>query len=150
MSGMKKSRIIIIGIIGVVVIAVTAGLMMYFKPHKDFAASNPDFELTVADLVGAFSADEAAATARYVSDDMTVLVSGIISEIDTDTQGNAVIVLSQPGTEGGVSCTLMPEESTGSITLQAGQPIRIQGQCTGMTELIEPQVIMIRCALVKD
>ncbi|MFZ1729082.1 MAG: hypothetical protein WBQ23_02660 [Bacteroidota bacterium] len=147
---MKKSRIAIIVIVSIVIIAVTVGLMMYFKPHKDFATSTPDFELTVSDLIVAFSTDEAAATAKFVSDDMTVLVSGIVREVDTDSQGSAVIVLEQEGTEGSVSCTLMPEESTASIAVRPGDPLRIKGQCTGMQELIEPQVIMIRCALVKQ
>ncbi len=146
---MKKSRIIILSILAVAVIAIAVGLMMYFKPHKDFATSTPDFELTVADLLGDFTTDEAAATGKYVSDDKTMLISGIVSEIDTDTQGNAVIVLAQAGTFGTVSCTLTPQESTASITLQIGQPIRIQGQCTGVTTLIDPQVIMIRCALMQ-
>ncbi|MBE0643217.1 MAG: hypothetical protein IH600_03990 [Bacteroidetes bacterium] len=144
---MKKSRIIIITVLSVIVIAVTIGLMMYFKPHKDFADATPDYELTVAELIGAFASDEAAATATYVVDDKTVLVSGIVRETDTDSNGCAVIVLGQNGTEGSVCCTLTPDESTASITIRPGDPIRIQGQCTGMQELIEPQVIMIRCAL---
>ncbi|MFA6233281.1 MAG: hypothetical protein WC824_03705 [Bacteroidota bacterium] len=146
---MKKSRIALLAVLVIVLLAVAIGLMMYYKPHKDFAASTPDFELTVAELIGAFSSDEAAATAKYVSDDMTVLVSGIVHEIDTDTQGNAVIVLAQDGTDGSVSCTLTPQESTASIAVKPGDPLRIKGQCTGMQELIEPQVIMIRCALAE-
>ncbi len=143
---MKKSRIVLLAGLSVIVVAVSVGLMMYFKPHKDFATSTPDFELTVGELISAFSMDEAAATARYVVDDKTVLVHGIVREIDTDSFGNAVLVLEQDGVDGSVSCTLTPKESAASIGLRPGDPVRIQGQCTGMQGLIEPEVIMIRCA----
>ncbi len=143
---MKKSRLVLLAALVVIVIAVAVGLMMYFKPHKDFASETPDYERTVAELVGAFMSNEAAATATYVVDDKTVLVHGIVREIDTDSFGNAVIVLAQDGADGSVACTLTPKESAASIMVRPGDPIRIQGQCTGMQELIEPQVIMIRCA----
>jgi len=147
---MKKSRIAILVTLSILLIAVAVGLMMYFKPHKDFASATPDFELTVSELVGAFVADDAAATQKFVSGDKTVLVRGLVREIETDTEGNAIIVLSQEGTDGSVSCTLTPAESRLSSSVRIGDEVRIQGQCTGMQELIEPQVIIIRSAVSRE
>lgn len=143
----KGTKISLATVAGIVIVGAAVGLSMYFKPHKDFAGSTPDFRMTVSELVGAFLTDEAAATVQFVSDDKTVMVSGTVRETDTDSAGNAVIVLEQAGAEGSVSCTLTPAASTEAVTIVPGDPVRIQGQCTGMQGLIEPQVILIRCAV---
>lgn len=145
----KKTRIILLAGLAVVIIVAGVGLMMYFKPHKTFAGADPDFEVTAGQLINEFTNDESAATAKYVADDKVVLVRGVIDDIGTDDRGIAVITLTQNGIDGSVSCTLTPEESKSASALKAGDAVRITGQCTGMQGLIEPQVIMIRCGVTK-
>ncbi len=147
---MKKSRIILLAGLGVVIIAIAIGLSMYYKPHKTFAGAEPDFRLTVPQLIAAFTSDEAAATAKYVAEDKVILVSGTVLDVITEDSGTVVIVLGEEGVEGTVSCTLTAEESAHAERIKEGGSAQITGQCTGMQGLIEPEVILIRCGLVSD
>ena len=147
---MNKSRIILLAGLGVAIIAIGIGLSMYFKPHKTIAGAEPDFQLTVPELINAFSLDEAGATAKYVANDKVILVTGVVRDIDMQGGGSVVIMLGQEGTDGSVACTLTAEESVKSGSVTKGSTISITGQCTGMQGLIEPEVIMIRCGLVPD
>ena len=147
---MKKSRIILLAGIGIVIIAVGIGLSMYYKPHKTFVGAEPDFEFTAAELVNSFTRDEAAATAEYVADDKVLLVTGEVRDITTGDGGAVIVVLGSADMEGSVSCTLTAEESKRSGIIKIGEAVRITGQCTGMQGLIEPEVIMIRCGFATD
>jgi hypothetical protein len=57
-----------------IIIAVCAGLFMYYKPHKDFGNSNPDYILSAKDLFNEFDANETKANQKYVTNDKTILV----------------------------------------------------------------------------
>ena len=146
---MKKRWYFVIGVLVLLLVVVGVGLMMYFKPHKDFGDSKPDISVTTAEILAAFGKNETAANARFVADDKTILVSGTIRDIADDGKGTAVITLAGDATDGTVSCTLTPEESKAASSLKKGQNIGIKGQCTGIQTLLDKQVIMIRCAVAR-
>ena len=146
---MNKKSIFIGAIAVVIVVAVGIALRMYFKPHKDFAASTPDIVTTVREMLQTFDKDETAANKLYVAEDKTIQVNGTIKDISTETKGETVITLGDMGTDGTVSCTMMPDQAARISTLKPGQSINIKGQCTGIQTLLDKQVIMIRCALAE-
>jgi hypothetical protein len=146
---MKKRWYVVIGLAVVILAGAGVGLMMYFKPHKDFGASKPDLTVTAVEILAAFDKDEAAATARFVADDKTVLVSGTIADIADGEKGAKQVILAGGAPDATVSCTLTPEESQSALSLKKGQSIGIKGQCTGIQTLLDKQVIMIRCAVAR-
>ena len=145
---MKKKYYILIGILVVILTGVGIGLSMYFKPHKDFGKSKPDFILTAKDLFKEFDANETAANQKFVAEDKTVQLNGTVSELNKNQDGTNSIVLTDPDMQGSINCSLMPSENDKAAKLRKGDRMTIKGQCTGMQELIEKQVIMIRCVVV--
>jgi hypothetical protein len=144
---MKKKWYFIWAFIAIVVVAGGTGTYMFFKPHKDFGTSNPDITLTAADLYKQFDQNEAQANKRFVADDKTILVSGTIAEIVKNQDGSHTVIFDIAGSAGSVSCSLMPDQSAQTDTFKKGDKISIKGQCTGIQELIDKQVILIRCAI---
>ncbi len=137
-------RVILFSVAGIVVIGAAIGLQQYFKPHKDFAASTPDELISADALIRAFTQNEADATARYVSGDVTVEVTGIVRDLQT-VGGTTTVTLGSDSTEGSVACTLAPDAEP--VHVAKGEVVAVRGQCAGMQGLIEPQVIMIRSAV---
>jgi hypothetical protein len=135
-------------IAALVIAGVTIGLALFYKPHKDFGASSPDITLTAPQLVQRFAIDEQLATKELVAGDKTVLVTGTVREKEDNADGSVTIVLAA-GADASVSCTLRPDQTRMAEAVSIGAPVAIQGQCTGMQELIEQQVIMIRCVLAE-
>ena len=146
---MKKKLIIIGAIIAVLaIIGGSIGLYMFYKPTKDFSKSKVDVTLTSTGLFNEFSKDQNSATAKYVSTDKTIELSGKITEIKKNDDGTTLIILDAGNPDGDVSCTLTNEESPKAGKFKAGSIIKIKGQCTGYQELISKEVIMIRCGIV--
>jgi hypothetical protein len=146
---MKKRWYVLIGVLVILLAGAGVGLMMYFKPHKDFGASKSDIVVTVAEILAAFEKNEEAANARFVADDLTIEVKGNIQDISTGEKGAASIILTGSTPDGTVSCTLTPEESKMVSSLKKGDAVAIKGQCTGIQTLLDKQVILIRCALAQ-
>jgi hypothetical protein len=144
----KKTKYYILGgILVLVLVGVGIGLSMYYKPHKDFAHAGADIVIKAGDLCAEFCADEAAANAKFVADNKTIQVSGIVRDLSKNQDGSWSIVLNTNDASCTINCTLMPDESHKAEKLHAGASVKLQGQCTGMQELIDKQVIMIRCGL---
>ena len=146
---MKKKILITIGIIAVIGFVLGGiGLYLFFKPTKDFAKSKADFTVNAQQLFTEFSKDEKASTAKYVSNDKTIEISGTVQSVSDNSDSTKTIILSVGSTDGDISCTLTKEQSvTAKVTEK--QVVILKGQCTGLQELIAKEVIMIRCAIVE-
>ena len=145
----KKLRILLIVVAALVLVGVGIGLMMYYKPHKNFATSKVDVTIMARDLSAAFDADETNATWAYVKGDKTILVTGVIRDVSTTAEGGTEVVLAGSESTGSIACTLMPDQAEHARKLKKGETVGIRGQCTGSQELIEKQVILIRCAIAE-
>lgn len=144
---MQAKILLVLG--GLVVVGGAIAAYMYFKPHKDYGASTPDVTVAVADLLRDFTADERAAGEKYVAEQRVVLVRGTVAEIVLNDDGTSRIDLREDGIEGVVSCTMVEDEHYDVNRISRGMRVGVQGECTGMQELVEPEVIMIRCVLEK-
>jgi cytochrome c-type biogenesis protein CcmE len=146
---MKKKILITIGIIAVIgFILGGIGLYLFFKPTKDFAKSKADFTLTSQQLFADFSKDQNAASAKYVSNDKTLEITGIVQSVSDNSDSTKTVILSVGSPDGDISCTLTKELSA-TAKVSEKQSITLKGQCTGLQELIAKEVIMIRCAIVE-
>ncbi|MGA2298119.1 MAG: hypothetical protein ABSG15_11280 [FCB group bacterium] len=147
---MKKKVIYISGtVLLIALIGGAIGLYMYFKPVKNFATSKADYVVTAQSLYGEFAQNETTANKKYVTEDKTVQISGKISDINKTQTGAMTITLDAGTPDGDISCTLIKEAVTVADKYKKGSDITIKGQCTGIQELINKEVIMMRCAIVE-
>lgn len=112
----------ILKIVGVLVLlGGIYAVYLFNKPHRDILGEKAELEISAADLIDKYIADENSANASYV--DKVILVSGTISSIDSAT----VLFAS------GVSFSGDFKESTA----QAGDAVNIKGRILAYDELLE-------------
>ncbi|NCU03111.1 MAG: hypothetical protein GXC73_03915 [Chitinophagaceae bacterium] len=106
------------------------------KPHEDIEHSS-GIQLTATDLFRAFSEQEKQATEKYSG--KVLEVTGIVSAVTVNQQGNSIISLQSDDLMFGINCTM--EKAT---TVKKGSTVTIKGLCSGFTT----DVILIRCYLI--
>ena len=147
---MKKKIWIIVSIIAIIgAIGATIGYFMMNKQVKDFAKSKAEITLSSKALFDEFQSSEASANAKYVANDKTMQVEGQILEIIQNEDSTSTISLDVMLEGGDISCNLSKEESAKSAKFKKGDKITLKGQCTGYQELINKEVVMIRCGIVE-
>ncbi len=130
---MKKKKIIRIGIITAVagiVIAGAVGLYMFNMPHRDVQSTEADFSLNSSEIVAEYLADASAANNKYLAadgDSKVLEVTGTVSKISEDFDGQKVVLLKAASDKAGVSATFTPETNANAEKLQVGQSITIKG-----------------------
>lgn len=130
---MKKKKIIRAGIFSVVagiVIAGAVGFYLFNMPHRDVQSAKSDFNLTSSQLVAEYLADAAAANTKYLAadgDSKVLEVSGEISKISENFDGQKVVLLKSAADKAGVSASFSPETSANAEKLQVGQSVTIKG-----------------------
>ncbi len=130
---MKKKKIIRIGIITAVAGIVIAGavvLYLFNMPHRDVQSAKSDFNLTSSQLVAEYLADAASANTKYLAadgDSKVLEVSGEVSKISENFDGQKVVLLKSAGDKAGVSASFLPETSANAEKLTVGQSVTIKG-----------------------
>ena len=120
---MKKSRVIAMMLLSIL---LAAGSFLYYqfnKPHRDFAAEEAAYTLSAEGLVKAYKQDPSLSDSLYV--DQLVAVSGEISEL----KENALLL--SPG-------IYLSLDSTQSMkALQVGQQVSLVGRVLSYDPLFE-------------
>jgi hypothetical protein len=120
---MKKSRVIAMMLLSII---LAAGSFLYYqfnKPHRDFNAEEAAYTLSAEGLVKAYQQDPSLSDSLYV--DQLVAVSGEISEL----KENALLL--SPG-------IYLSLDSTQSIeALQVGQQVSLVGRVLSYDPLFE-------------
>jgi len=88
-------------------------------------------QLTAADLVKAFEADEQAATQKYLKQPLQV--TGQVDNVNESQEGVVNIVLSAPGSMAGVNCTMEKAYNARALALQTGDEVTVKGLCNGFS-----------------
>lgn len=140
-------KTIFLSILGIMVIAIAAGLFYYFKPppSAQFATGK---KVTATDLYQSFITDSTKAKAAFA--DKVLEVSGNVTGVSQNQQKQVVIML-KTGTPGAaVNCTL---EGPGE-NIKQNDNIIIKGFCWGLgagdADLgILGDVYLGRCYIVK-
>jgi tRNA_anti-like len=114
-------------ILGLLVISVSAlgAWYVFFKPGRSIDREQA-IPLKSTDIYKAYLHDEKSANAHYL--DKALVITGKISEIKTNQQGQQVIILETEDPIFGVVCTMAR-----SVTTSTGKDISIKGFCTGYT-----------------
>ncbi len=130
---MKRKKIIKTGIIVAIagiVIAGTIGLYMFNMPHRDVQSAKSDYSLTASAVVAEYLADKDAANQKYLAADgesKILEVSGEVSNISEDFNGQKVVLLKSTSDKAGVSATFTPETNANAAGLQIGQTVTVKG-----------------------
>lgn len=121
--GTGKKWIIFVGIL-LALVAISAWYV-FLKPGRNIQQEKT-ISIAASGIYQAYVDDEKKANALYL--DKALSVSGKISEIKTNQQGQQVIVLETNDPIFGVVCTMSKP-----IDALAGQEVNIKGFCTGYT-----------------
>ncbi|HLL42356.1 MAG TPA: hypothetical protein VK369_04415 [Segetibacter sp.] len=121
----KKLRTSIIILIIFIVGSFTVGYIIWNKPQRK-VENEKGIEVTAAQLVKDYQANEAEANKKYL--DKAIQVSGTVSDIKNDQDGNSTIMLASDDVFAGVLCTLKEKP----VNVTSGATITIKGICSGM------------------
>ncbi|HLP04414.1 MAG TPA: hypothetical protein VK152_03195 [Paludibacter sp.] len=149
-----KTKTIKYGLI-IMAFGVLAGisivLYIFNKPKLNIATAKADYSLTATELIIAFTENEEAANAKYLSPThgKIIRVAGIISEIGLHNDGTLNILLKEPAMgPGSINCSMGSTETPKAKALKPGDKISIKGECTGYLDITN-EVLMIKCVFDK-
>lgn len=122
-------RIAIVAIAGLI-LAGGLGIYMFNMPHRDVSSAKVDYSLTSSELVREYLNDFTAANQKYLSadgDSKILEITGKVSEITEDFNGQKVVLLKNDQDPAGVSATFLPETNAELRNLEPGQTITVKG-----------------------
>jgi hypothetical protein len=117
-------RIILIIIALIILAGILIGYTLYNKPQRS-VESEKAIAISAIQLFKEFEENETDANTKYLN--KAVLVSGVISEINSNQEGKTVLILETENPMFGVSCTL-EDQAQG---LSTGASVTVKGICTG-------------------
>ncbi|WP_118972139.1 OB-fold protein [Taibaiella koreensis] len=123
---MKKILIVLLILVAA---GVGAGLYLWNKPHEK-AEDRQAMAVTAGVLSEAFAGNEQKANAAYLN--QVLAVSGTVSEVSRNQDGNTVIVLAGSDPLSGVQCTMREDGVKASV----GDKMTIKGFCNGYTLVV--------------
>jgi hypothetical protein len=138
---MKRKIALLIGAMLLIMTAVF--FMLYNKPHRSVKGEEPAFDLSVSQLIEAFSNDETGADSMYTG--KVIQVTGPLRNM---IRNDSTLILVLGGDEElmGVSCYMERSQIARSENLRQGESITIKGFCNGMLM----DVVLDNGILVRD
>ena len=119
----NKSKRLLIVVLALIVVGVSVWFVLN-KPNRT-VANEKGMEITAAQLVKDYQANEAEANAKYL--DKALQVTGTVSEVSKNQDGKVTVMLSSEDPMSGVFCTLKDEAN-----LTIGFTVTIKGFCSGL------------------
>lgn len=140
---MKKWKKIVLGILVIFAGAAAYGFYLWNKKPADIRQEAAQFELTATALVDEFNKDENAANKKYL--DKVIAVKGNVTDVKTDSSGQATVFLESSDPLASVTCSFYNDEAPSAKALQKGSTVIIKGKCTG--KLMD--VVLNKCSVKK-
>ena len=133
MKMMKKKKVIrtiaVIGIAGLLT-GGGIGLYMFNMPKRDVQAAQTDYTLSTSQIVSEYLSDSEAANQKYLSadgDSKILEITGELSKISENYDGQKVVLLKSGKDKAGVSATFSPESNDHLNGIKIGQVITVKG-----------------------
>ncbi|MCF8222688.1 MAG: OB-fold putative lipoprotein [Bacteroidales bacterium] len=130
MKKRKKLRIIILTAAGGLIIGGALTMYMFNMPHRDVTETDPDYYITSTEIVNEYLANSDTANEKYLAadgDSKILEITGNISDISEDFDGNAVVLLKGENDRAGVRVTFTGETEPDEGSLSVGQQITVKG-----------------------
>lgn len=130
MKTKKTLKIIGLVILAGIVIGGSIGLYMFNMPHRDVQSAQVDYSLSSSEIVLEYLTDKTSANEKYLAADgesKILEISGMVSKISEDYNGQKVILLKTPEDKAGVSASFTSETSQSTEGIKIGQTITVKG-----------------------
>lgn len=130
---MEKKKNIKAGIILVVagiVIAGSVGLYLFNMPHRNVQKATADYSLSSSQIVTEYLTDKESANKKYLAEDgdsKILEITGVVSKISEDFDGQKVVLLKGADDKAGVSATFTTETNANAAKLQVGETVTVKG-----------------------
>ena len=121
-----------IGLVAVVILVIAGigGYLYLNQGHRDVYNTEADLKVESSEIVNEFLENSTAANTKYLSSDgnsKIVEVSGTVSNISEDIEGNMLLLLKDEGEEAGVNCKMLTDYNAESKELSFGKKVTIKG-----------------------
>ena len=129
---------------------VWTGMHEYNRRNEDLGSVKADINISAADLIHAYEANDSAANQKYLG--RVVETSGNIKKIEKDEQGYYTIVMGDTSSLSSVRCSMDTTHNEDAAHLTAGSSATLRGACTGFNKDemgLGSDVILNRCAILK-
>jgi hypothetical protein len=137
---MRSWKKIITVVLILALVGAGYGWYQYQKAPPDIRKEKGGIEITAIELLKAFQQDEMAANTKYV--DKVLVVSGAVTDVQTDSSGQATVSLQTNDLLATVTCSFYKDDE-GVKKIKTGSTARIKGVCTG----ILTDVVLNKCSL---
>jgi len=130
MKRKKIIRVLIVLVVAGALIGVGAGLYMFFMPQRNVQNLPVDFQVTASDLTEEFLNDITSANQKYLSADgesKILEVTGKVSRISENFNGEKVVLLKDDDDKAGVSATFTHDTNQAVNELEPGDVVTIKG-----------------------
>ena len=131
---MGKRKYILVFVV-LILLTVLYGIKEYNRKPTDLSKVKPEATISAVALITSFKDNEATANKSFLG--KTVLVNGIISEIDNENDTLVNVYLGDSTLLEKVSCSMDMTKSEEYKKLKQGQQISIKGFCTGYLQDVE-------------
>jgi len=128
-------------IIPVVLIILVAGIGVaayLWNKAPETVDNKTAVSISAADLSNAFLQDEQAANSRFLN--KVLSVTGTVTAVDSNQDGNTVILLAGSGPLSDVQCSMRE----GNLKVEKGETVTVKGFCHGYTM----SVLLSECILL--
>ncbi|NNC94997.1 MAG: hypothetical protein HKN92_05495 [Chitinophagales bacterium] len=124
-----------------ILLGAAFGIYQFNKKPKQVSDIKTAFVITADELYDAFEQNENEASAKYI--DKVIEVSGVISEVDRNNEGNMAIVMkAKNALLGGVNAAMGQKDN---LKLTIGEDIKLKCMCVGYNM----EVILNNCVPVE-
>jgi len=150
-----KTTLITIGVL--LVIGIGTGLYLFNMPHRDVQNTKSDYLLSANEIVQEYLNDKDAANKKYLDaegESKVLEITGTVAKIDTDFNGQKVVLLQSNESKAGVSCTF-PLDFIEETPIVIGQTLTIKGVIRSGAEYNEDldmyeNVLLDKCSLINN
>ncbi len=129
----KTKKFLKIGAILLIAGLLAGGGAIYYMfnmPHRNIQKTDADYTLTTTQIVNEYITDKTAANEKYLAadgDSKVLAITGTVSKISEDFNGQKVVLLKNEADKAGVSCSFTAETNKSTETLKIGQTATIKG-----------------------
>ncbi|PKP25968.1 MAG: hypothetical protein CVU03_05485 [Bacteroidetes bacterium HGW-Bacteroidetes-2] len=150
-----KTTLITISVL--IVIGIGTALYLFNMPHRDVQNTKSDYFLSANEIVEEYLKDKDAANIKYLDaegESKILEVKGVVAKIDTDFNGQKVVLLQSNDSPAGVSCTF-PIDFIEETPITLGQTLTIKGVIRSGAEYNEDldmyeNVLLDKCSLINN
>ena len=129
---------IIIPVILIILVAGIGATVYLWNKAPETVDNKMAVSISATALSNAFLQDEQAANSRYLN--KVLSVTGIVTVVDSNQDGNTVILLAGSGPLSDVQCSMRQ----GNLKVKKGETITVKGFCHGYTI----SVLLSECVLL--